>query len=71
MENPFTNDGLVIEEVGRDALTIPSTTPNHELVATARRIGELKMKIAAVLPRPDVTEHSFGPEAHIPPQQTN
>ncbi len=42
----------VVQEVGRDPLRIPLSTPIDESVETAKRLLVAKIRLASVLPQP-------------------
>ena len=57
MENPFRRNKRpkqlnVVQEVGRDPLRIPRSTPISESVETAQRLAKAKRVLMKVLPQP-------------------
>jgi len=42
----------VVQEVGRDPLRIPRSTPKGKSVETARQLSAARRKLAQVLPQP-------------------
>lgn len=62
MKNFFKKNQLkclnVVQEVGRDPLRIPLSTPIDETVETAKRLQIAKIRLASVLPQPTLIADS-------------
>lgn len=67
MENPFRRNKRpkqlnVVQEVGRDPLRIPQSTPISESVETAQRLSKAKRALAKILPQPIRDEYPTTPD---------